>query len=1106
MNAISTIPTFELSGKGTQARARVEGNYFVVLAGSLARFAESASFKNHPYSPLRKTLLDEGKLVPDTDSESLIFTQDTPFTSPSAAAAVTLGRAANGKTAWHVAQGEHSAGVHFGTWLEGSSIPLAPSLKAEDLQSLVSVWQPFFQELTTTLLNYENRQPQLVQVLRNAGVRLQFEQGDDLLDPFSFFSLLLKHRSSSRLTELMTSVAEQLGLTEEVPAEFTGVPWSNPMSSWFFAFHSERQPEDVPTLWQLAREAAVGELEGETFTAALNIRIVALAKLTQGLFWLNPQTFFALNSINVAYLKRSGVAGAGNVETLEAYKEILEAARPLAPDFPTLSHLAWLAAQKGKDPARMEGDAFPFDDFRKEADSFGGDVPKANMLLDRRYAPLLISLVEEVEETKLIHPERQPYSSGQYVGVKIGLGKHKDSGRTSQAFLFPMDALEVLALPAGLTLRVSLNEVQPELLGSALKDESLCERLAQEIASTGDQFSTFTLVSDTLPLTSYAVKPEKLPRVRRDLTGDLGKNVHLIVDYTLTPDLLQSEAFPEAFAMGLAYINQVTAILDEVTKVAEARSRIEDEAERTVQPIGLSETEVISKTKVPQLPSGVPLNQILYGPPGTGKTYQVVEEALRVLDPAFLSNHLGPAERTARKTRYDALVADEHVSFVTFHQSFGYEDFIEGIKPIFEGGALRYELEDGLFLQAVKATGSKLEGASAKRTPEEIRALPDGLKPDGQVWRIYIDGTVPVSQVRERSVARGEIRIGSFTSKFGQVEAKTADLTDLQADQIHPYQLLFRDSMRVGDLILLATGTNKIGAVGVVTGDYRFDLHSDSLFTPNYGHARPVRWLAKGLELSAQQVTGKTFAPPTLQRVTGVTPEQVLHLLPSEAKVAPSLRPHVLIIDEINRGNVAKIFGELITLLEPGKRAGESEALTVTLPLSKRKLTVPRSLYIVGTMNTADRSLSQLDAALRRRFVFRPVWPQPEVLPVVEIDGVALDLRKFLYAINRRIEHLLSREQVIGHAYLLGVPQTLEGIAAALRERILPLLEEYFFEDWAHIREVLGDNRKPNALQFIREEQRSAGVWYVRNPSAFEDIEAFVRVYNSMNDTDFPFA
>ena len=499
------------------------------------------------------------------------------------------------------------------------------------------------------------------------------------------------------------------------------------------------------------------------------------------------------------------------------------------------------------------------------------------------------------------------------------------------------------------------------------------------------------------------------------------------------------------------------------------------------------------------LAPAVALNQILYGPPGTGKTYQVIDEALRVLDPAFLEAHPGQAQRSARKARYDALEREGRVTFVTFHQSFGYEDFIEGIKPVMKEGQLHYDLEDGLFLRAVKAAGGELADSGPHNAPR-APLWPQDVDPAGKVWRLYIDGTVLASPVRELSLKRNEIRIGSWGSAPRSLE-------ELEDDDLNAQQLLFKDSIRNGDIVLLATGKDKIGAVGVVTGDYRFGP-SETIFAFDYAHSRSVRWLAQDLHLSAHEVTGRGFAPPTLQRVRGVKPADVLQFLPAQEEETPtlSLPPrHVLVIDEINRGNIAKVFGELITLLEHSKRAGASESLSVTLPLSKRILRVPQSLYVIGTMNTADRSLTQLDAALRRRFVFRPVWTEPEVLPVLDVGGVKLDLRKLLHAINDRLEGLLSREQVIGHAYLLGLPATLGGVASALRERILPLLEEYFFEDWSRIREVLDDDHKPEHLQFVRRVNTPQGLRYSLNPAAFNEVEAFTRIYSRLGDDAFPF-
>ena len=167
-------------------------------------------------------------------------------------------------------------------------------------------------------------------------------------------------------------------------------------------------------------------------------------------------------------------------------------------------------------------------------------------------------------------------------------------------------------------------------------------------------------------------------------------------------------------------------------------------------------------------------------------------------------------------------------------------------------------------------------------------------------------------------------------------------------------------------------------------------------------------------------------------------------------------RPYVLVIDEINRGNIARIFGELITLVEDSKRIGKPDEARVTLPGSKTDFGVPSNLYLLGTMNTADRSIALLDTALRRRFAFIEMMPDPSHDGVnKDIDGV--DCGKVLDAMNRRIAVLLDREHQIGHTYFLGL-DSMAALAETFRRRIMPLLQEYFYDDWEKIRAVLNKN------------------------------------------------
>ena len=177
---------------------------------------------------------------------------------------------------------------------------------------------------------------------------------------------------------------------------------------------------------------------------------------------------------------------------------------------------------------------------------------------------------------------------------------------------------------------------------------------------------------------------------------------------------------------------------------------------------------------------------------------------------------------------------------------------------------------------------------------------------------------------------------------------------------------------------------------------------------------------------------------------------------------------HVFIIDEINRGNIAKIFGELITLIEPSKRIGQIEGTYARLPYSKSPFGVPNNVYLIGTMNTADRSIATIDTALRRRFQFKEMQPDPSVLSGICVED--LSIQKLLSHMNQKISVLYDREHTIGHAYFmpLKISPTIETLASIFKSTILPLLQEYFFEDYEKIRLVLGDNKKTNENeQFI---------------------------------------
>ncbi|MBI5608902.1 MAG: AAA family ATPase, partial [Deltaproteobacteria bacterium] len=304
-------------------------------------------------------------------------------------------------------------------------------------------------------------------------------------------------------------------------------------------------------------------------------------------------------------------------------------------------------------------------------------------------------------------------------------------------------------------------------------------------------------------------------------------------------------------------------------------------------------------------------------------------------------------------------------------------------------------------------------------------------------------------------------------------------------------------------------------AIGVVTGDYRFDLEPPpAVAAPRYQHVLPVRWLVTDLDLSILPLNGNTRL--TLKTVYELTrfswSDLLLALKAAKANifdagsVPKAPEPYVLIIDEINRGSISRIFGELITLIETSKRAGQDESLQVKLPYSKNSFTVPDNVYIIGTMNTADRSLAALDNALRRRFRFEEMPPRPDLLDETSVDGI--NIGQLLRTMNQRIEVLFDRDHCLGHSYLLPLraDPSLRKLGEIFATELLPLLQEYFFEDWQKIAWVLNDHRKPADLQFVRRAQSNAAElfgddvnqvvdrrWEV-NPAAFERRESFLGI------------
>ena len=484
----------------------------------------------------------------------------------------------------------------------------------------------------------------------------------------------------------------------------------------------------------------------------------------------------------------------------------------------------------------------------------------------------------------------------------------------------------------------------------------------------------------------------------------------------------------------------------------------------------------------------VGLNTILYGPPGTGKTYNSVIYAVAICEGRSVEE-VAKEDYNDVKMRFDDYMKVKRIAFTTFHQSYGYEEFIEGIKPVTKDGNVTYDVVPGVFKEFCGRAGGEI-----------VEDSPIAIGDDVTVWKVTIqDGSF--NDIKKDCFKNGRVRIGWDQNPSDENGQRC--LRNLSQD------------MQVGDIILSFKTNRTIDAIGVVNDTGYSWLEEEEKYKNSLG----VDWLVTNIDEDIYDINGgKIFTRTTIHKVAGIKPADVVKLLKkcssdyAGVSVKKNDKNYVFVIDEINRGNISKIFGELITLIENTKRAGMCEEASVILPYSNVQFSVPANVYILGTMNTADRSIALMDTALRRRFQFIEMMPDTDVLAGIEVEG--LNIAAMLNVINERIKFLYDREHTIGHAFFTGLRKepTVQKLASIFEKSVIPLLQEYFYEDYQKIQLVLGDNGKSDAevsLKFIKDTKVVAKDIFVGsvedvidlpekkyeiNPGALLNIESYKKI------------
>jgi hypothetical protein len=827
-------------------------------------------------------------------------------------------------------------------------------------------WVPIYEELATALVAYENRQGELIQLLAELNdakipalpIGDKTASGDATLteiDPFTFFASFNRGQTDENRRAVLTRLKAHFGLAADVPTDFHGIPVADKRSSWFFQYAADRQPDEIPSLWALARQAVSGgrkAIVGATFDRCIRIKTVKTGKMSMGLFWLRPREFMPLDRRSMALLRAKAVDVPETVDSWAAYAKVLDGA----------------VSSLGNDFSRLSLDAYE------------RDVPPASPLLAAEPAarpprwwlfqcnPDKYDLDRALQEMTRTSWRMTRYADDIAVGDRLFLWVSGPAG----------------GLRAVATVDSPVAEVEKDD-DPFLRDG---DALGSRMKRVGIRFD--------------------------DISGLVRRDAVL--------------AAPGLQNLGVLKWPQGTnyPVTDDEAKVLLALYAGSPEAPGTPR----------SRERPP-----LPLNLILHGPPGTGKTYRM--RAMREL--------FAPA--TARPTT----TAQPDVADLTWFEVIAIALHDLG-RPAEAREVIAHPLVQAKYVERAPTTklGPYVHATLRGHTVRASKTVHDERRTKPLVFDMTEDSKwfLPAGLPEEL--------------RFDPAPSGEPGAPDNQ------FFVTFHPSFTYEDFVEgIRPESDEEG------GPVRYPLRA-GIFRQACERAVQLAGFDRGL---AEFCT-----------------------LPSDERkrLLADAQPAVLFIDEINRGNVARILGELITLIERDKRLGGDQELIVTLPGSRQRFGVPSNLWIIGTMNTADRSVVALDVALRRRFAFQECPPQPELLDDASVDGV--NLGKLLRAINRRLLVLRDRDHLIGHASFLPLKDspTLKNLQRVFGESVLPLLLEYFHDDLGRVGLVLGPQwvrRAPGSDVFAkgfehdqRDDLAERPVWEVAKPEELP-IEAFRAIH-----------
>lgn len=906
-------------------------------------------------------------------------------------------------------------------------------------------WVQTHKELTKFLSSKENSQKELIDILKSVGINPFNDKAKlgehnielDEIDPFTFFCYIYKYGPERRL-KLLQKIAERLNIN--IPKDESGIPSTNAQRVWLFPYKYERVNNEIKRLWNFFQKTINNNITNEDFADILSIRNVAEAKITEALFNINPEKYFPINGPTKPYLKNvlsiEPIFG-----TYDEYLELLEKIkRKVSIPFYELSFEAW----KWNDE-RGKFNYWVFQGNPKNYNVIGalndnllstwsvkahedkikvGDKIILWVTGKDQGCYALGEVTSEVYEG-LDEEDQIKYYTEQSKNeickrVKINVTNNLSNNPIKKYQIEKISELKELKVGNQGTNFSATEEEYETLLELAKKQNFKKYWLYApgENAEMWEEFHELGIMGlgwDELgDLNNYSSKEDlttklqELEKTAGSKKNDSTANYEFKDIISIGDVIIAKKGRGELLGYGIvssAYYydkarsryqkcrtvewkkkgnwktdhSLVLKTLTDITKYASEHPDYKTYYERLIG--------TMEESKIKQLENmSFPLNTILYGPPGTGKTYNTILRAAEIVENRKIDSY-GEALKIFKENLHN------NIEFITFHQNYSYEDFIQGLRPETDNkSSLTFDKKDGVFK---KLADKALENLKlSQKAPDELSNEALFLNALEKLKDNIIDSAIPI-KINETAY---------FTAAEDDAFRYSGDNWTLNDKGFNGFRMKYSDLIR--------------------------------FYEENVKERKEIKELNNISGLAKQHASYffKAF-------------ELVKSMIDIKQKVKSNIekKNYVIVIDEINRANISRVFGELITLIEPDKRSHGEIPLEAKLP-SGDYFIVPSNLYIIGTMNTADKSIALLDIALRRRFEFESMYP------LYDIEGSEIYDKDILFKINEQIIKSKGHDFQIGHAYFMGENKDL---IQRMNKKVIPLLLEYFMNDGKEVKGIL---------------------------------------------------